>query len=257
MIVFNKFLMQEHRFPFSICLVAMHMLTSFVFSLLLVLVCPSLYPTAGPLLSGKMVRQTEEGAAGAAATPDRQDTNNKQNKGGVCRVLGPFLPIAMFASISLVAGNEAYRYSSVAFLQMMKEAQVVVVYLLGLLVGLERTFSARHFCTLAFVACSATIAVYGEVHFRMIGFLLQAGAGLAEAVKVTVANLVMTKGNKVDPMSLVLFATPVTFLCLLPSLLWLWDPRIPDRLLEWWPYLAVNCCLAFCLNLTIATTLRT
>ena len=42
----------------------------------------------------------------------------------------------MFASLSLVAGNEAYRYSSVAFLQMMKEANLILIYIMSLAVAL-------------------------------------------------------------------------------------------------------------------------
>lgn len=293
MIMFNKFLMHEERFPFSVCLVSLHMLSGFLFSLLLSFVYPSLYPTAGFVLRGKAgppwrfsssragLEGLEEdlerdahpaGVRGGVGTGGAQQEQQETNRGKSCRwcpyssscsvseqvkSLLPFLPIALCTSISLICGNEAYRYSSVSFLQMMKEAQVVLVYFVGLLVGLEKGFSLRNFTILIFVVGMASLAVYGEMHFMLLGFLLQTGAGMAEAVKITVANLVMTKGKyKLDPMSFVLFSTPITFACLIPWLFWFWDPRIPDRILAWWPYLALNSCIAFCLNLIIATTLK-
>merc|ERR550514_2636005 len=53
------------------------------------------------------------------------------------------LPIALLFSVQLVLSNTAYIHSSVAFLQMMKEANIILVYSFSLLAMLER-YSSRH-----------------------------------------------------------------------------------------------------------------
>merc|ERR1719272_313456 len=57
-------------------------------------------------------------------------------------ILKGALPIALFFSGQLVLSNTAYLHSSVAFLQMMKEANIILVYTFSLMVALER-FSWR------------------------------------------------------------------------------------------------------------------
>merc|ERR550514_2055549 len=52
------------------------------------------------------------------------------------------LPIALMFSGQLVLSNTAYIHSSVAFLQMMKESNLVMVYILSLFFQLEK-FSWR------------------------------------------------------------------------------------------------------------------
>merc|ERR1719408_371897 len=49
-----------------------------------------------------------------------------------------FLPLGALFAIGLYASNQAYLYCSVAFLQFMKEANIVLVFLLSCLVGLQK-----------------------------------------------------------------------------------------------------------------------
>merc|ERR1719238_2710602 len=57
-----------------------------------------------------------------------------ENKGMLLKFL---VPIAILFSMSLWMSNKAYAYSTVAFLQFIKEANLTVVYLLSCLCGLH------------------------------------------------------------------------------------------------------------------------
>merc|ERR1719171_281531 len=113
MIMFNKFLMHESRFPFSVCLVLVHMATSSLLALTLYACKPSLFPTAAKVFG-------EPG---------------EKSSGQVVASLMSFAPLAVLSVASLCAANEAFRFASIAFLQMMKEGSIVLVYIFGLALG--------------------------------------------------------------------------------------------------------------------------
>merc|ERR1712072_1023689 len=112
LISFNSYLMQEGRFPYSIVLVTMHMTTCSVMSLITYLIFPSWYPSLSE--SDPVIRS--------------------QNLKKAYKVL---FPIAFAFAGTLVLSNEAYKHLSVAFLQMMKESNVILVYSMSLLLGLD------------------------------------------------------------------------------------------------------------------------
>merc|ERR1719390_515489 len=52
-------------------------------------------------------------------------------------ILEKFVPLSIFFAGTLVLSNQAYLYCSLAFLQMMKEANLVLVYVFCVIAGLE------------------------------------------------------------------------------------------------------------------------
>merc|ERR1719327_2129212 len=84
-------------------------------------------------------------------------------------MLKTILPIAVLFSVQLVLSNTAYLHSSVAFLQMMKEANLVLVYVLSLMVALEH-FKWRSVIILLFIIAATTMTIVGEVKFSYTGF---------------------------------------------------------------------------------------
>merc|ERR1719454_1874968 len=96
--------MRPYRFPHAIPLVLTHMIVCTVLTLLLRMVTPSLFPSL--------------------TDPDtRIEVDRKFMLKGV-------LPIGACFASSLVLGNMAYSYLGVAFIQMIKESNLVWVYIL-------------------------------------------------------------------------------------------------------------------------------
>merc|ERR1719210_1335354 len=107
MIRYNKFLMQKEHFPYSMPLTFIHILFSLTFCTLFYWLSPDSLP-------------------GMASTVGRRWT--------VCRW---FVPIGLCFAIALFTSNEAYTYCNVAFLQFMKEGNVMISFLISCAVGLQ------------------------------------------------------------------------------------------------------------------------
>jgi len=239
LISFNKYLMHEDRFPYAVTLVMLHMGFASVLSVILFICCPSLYPSfTDPARKVQITTRL---------------------------MLTCFLPITILFSFQLVLSNMAYLHSSVAFLQMMKEANLVLVYVLSLFVMLER-FRWRSVMILAFIIAATTMTIVGEVKFSYTGFLVQGTSQLFECCKIVLQALVLSEvagGKKFDAMSYVLVVTPLCFIELFGSgwaLYYIFPEHsfkgVWSHLVNWWPYLVANSCIAFALNVTIALFIK-
>jgi len=138
---------------------------------------------------------------------------------------------------------------------MMKEGSIVFVYVFAVSMGLD-TFTFRNATLLTFVAVCAAMATYGEVHFQVLGFLMQLASCIAESLKVVTQSKMMSRGGKLDPLTMVLCTCPLTFIALVPCLFVFWHPAILSHLQAVWPLLLANSALAFMLNVVIAATIK-
>mmetsp|Transcript_24524 Transcript_24524/g.46529 ORF Transcript_24524/g.46529 Transcript_24524/m.46529 type:complete len:369 (+) Transcript_24524:115-1221(+) len=238
MIAFNKFLMNPERFPFAVPLVLFHSSFSSVISLLLFFIMPSLFPSL----------------------------TDPAKKVSVDRDLifrGAF-PIALLFSVQLVLTNTAYLHSSTAFLQMMKEANLVLVYVFSLFAALE-SFSWVKGRVLVAIIFATALTIHGELRFSWHGFFIQGSGQLFESLKIVFqAMLLSNAGRKLDALSYVLLVMPLCFLFLggmffflvvVHPLEMLKTPHWND-IVTWWPVLLANCCVAFLLNITIALFIK-
>jgi len=183
LITFNKYLMHDGRFPYAITIGLLHMSSSFTFNLVLFLVCPSLYPSL---------------------TDPRQRVDI--NRELVLRIM---LPIAGCFAAQLVLSNVAYLYSSVAFLQMMKQSNVVLVYLFSLALSLEQ-FCWKRSGVLLFIVGATALTVNGEIHFSYFGFTVQGASMLCEGLKLTLQSYSLSSaGRRLDALTYVLLVSPM------------------------------------------------
>lgn len=239
LITFNKYLMHADRFPFSVSLVLMHSLFCSVLTGLLYLLRPSLFPSIAGPAEGRVAVDRELLLKGAA-------------------------PIAFFFTAQLVLSNTAYLHSSVAFIQMMKESNLVFVYILSLLVAIER-FKVTHVFILFFVLAATDLTIHGEKNFNLQGFVIQGLGQLFECARIVLQAVLLTSvGKKLDALSYVLLVMPLCFCFLAVSLIGLtfvWpndnfpSPKMQD-LYTWWPYLLLNSLIAFALNVVIALFIK-
>mmetsp|Transcript_43779 Transcript_43779/g.82091 ORF Transcript_43779/g.82091 Transcript_43779/m.82091 type:complete len:374 (-) Transcript_43779:88-1209(-) len=238
LIAFNKYLVNSDRFPFAIALVLCHSGFSSVMALFLFLVKPSLFPSL--------------------TCPEKKVSVDAS------LVLGKALPIAAVFSGQLVLSNTAYLHSSTAFLQMLKESNLVLVYFFSLLAALE-VFNWVKLRVLLCIVGATFLAVKGELRFSLMGFAIQGTSQLFESSKIVLQAIILSNaGKKLDPMSYVLLVMPLCFvvlsgmICLLTFVYPLDMLRIPNfsDLLTWWPVLLANATVAFTLNVTIAVFIK-
>jgi len=233
LIAYNKYLINVDRFPYAICLVLLHAIFCSVCTFVLFLVKPSWFPS----LTDPAKKVTVDSSL----------------------ILRGALPIALLFSAQLVLSNTAYLHSSVAFLQMMKEANLVLVYTFSLIAALER-FSWRSLGILAFIIFATTMTIHGEVNFSMTGFAIQGLSQLFESAKIVLQAMLLTSaGRKLDALTYVMLVMPLCALILGAGICVLvafphshfMTPQW-HHLEQWWPHLFANACIAFMLNVVIA-----
>jgi len=239
LITFNKFLMHDGRFPFAIFIGAVHMICSFGFNCVLFHLCPSLYPSL----------------------TDRE-AKVDIDRGLVLRVL---LPIAGCFALQLVLNNLAFMHCSVAFVQMMKESNVVLVYLFSLVLALE-TFNGKRVAILVFVISATAMTISGELNFSCAGFAIQGVSILCESLKLTLQSYSLSAtGRRLDALTYVMVVAPLVLLVLLAlALLVVLIPGRPEALsLPPWSVIAdyhrllmANGLLAFAMNVSHAMFIK-
>jgi len=240
LINYNKYLMRDDVFPFPVPLVMIHMLASTVFGLVLLQFFPSLFPS----LKG----------------------TNQTATINVNYIVGRVAPIALLQAASLTLSNTAYKYASVSLLQMMKQGNVLLVYMLSLVVGIE-AFRGKQAVMLVFIVGAMYASLTGDLHFTVIAFVVQGACCFAESSKIVLQGVLLSaRETKLDPMSFVLFVSPIVFVLLLS--LSAVQVIFPFHALDWlsWPtwsnimrvkvVLLGNVFVAFMLNVITAIFLR-
>lgn len=226
LIRFNKYLMHEDRFPYSMPLSSLHM----AFSLMLCSIFYAVRPECFP---------------GMAATAGKRS-----------ELLRWFVPIGMAFAGSLYCSNLAYSYSNVAFLQFMKEGNVIITFLISCAAGLQVMNRVRLAVVFWIMAFSA-LSVGSELNFVFIGFVIQLASQVAECCRVVLGECVLGgSGLKLDPLTYTLFAAPAGLVVLVFGNIFTWHPEIVTRAMQHWHLLLPNALLAFVLNVTVATVIK-
>eukprot|EP00928_Gymnodinium_smaydae_P087689 TRINITY_DN71921_c0_g1_i1.p1 TRINITY_DN71921_c0_g1~~TRINITY_DN71921_c0_g1_i1.p1 ORF type:complete len:478 (+),score=72.92 TRINITY_DN71921_c0_g1_i1:48-1481(+) len=233
LIKYNNWLMQQGRFPFAANLTFGHQLIGasilFVFYLL--------RPRAFPCLEGS--------STSVVLTWEL--------------LLWRVVPVAFFFSGQLVLSNVAYKYVSVAFIQMMKEGNMVLVFIMCLSVGLER-FNVLRAEVLLCLLLSTCLTIKGELAFDLYGVFVQGSGQVMESIKIVLQAILLSPagGLRMDALSyniLVQSCSSVLLAFFLFGSYTLWDYVVVASWADyamWWPHLLVNACLALALNVSIA-----
>lgn len=225
LINFNKLLVNG-PFPHPDALVTCHMFTGSVFALLLVFFKRDLFETFNSVV-----------LADPLGTIQRM------------------LPVGLFFSLSLVMSNLAYQHCPVATLQMMKEGNVPLVYVLSVFFGLEQFESIQALLTLcvlfgAFLAAGSAVTA---AIAPLLGIAIQASAQVFELLKTIIQVKILngTRNKKLDPMTMVLCMSPICLCFLFPVVILRWRHTSSSILVDMCQnkaMLALNCAHAFGLN---------
>ncbi|KAF2240888.1 TPT-domain-containing protein [Trematosphaeria pertusa] len=122
--------------------------------------------------------------------------------------LRAIVPIGVFFSLSLICGNQAYLYLSVAFIQMLKATTPVAVLIATWSLGVAPP-NMKTLGNVSFIVIGVIIASLGEIKFVMIGFLFQCGGIVFEAIRlVMVQRLLSSAEFKMDPLVSLYYYAP-------------------------------------------------
>mmetsp|Transcript_25367 Transcript_25367/g.56115 ORF Transcript_25367/g.56115 Transcript_25367/m.56115 type:complete len:346 (+) Transcript_25367:77-1114(+) len=221
---FNKFLLL--RFPYPWEMTALHMFFCSLMSLLLYGIAPGLFPAM------------------------------ERMKGHRMEMFKFALPLGGFFAISLYASNKAYLYCSIAFLQFMKESNLVMVFLMCCAVGLQQVDRVKGVVVI-WILGGSWMCIHGELNFTMIGFVIQAVSQLAECSKNVMGEYLMSqKEFKLDPMTYTMLMAPFSLLFLSMGVASTWDSSLSEAAHANWHYLLASAFLAYALNLVIAMVIK-
>jgi hypothetical protein len=98
------------------------------------------------------------------------------------------LPIGALFSIVLWLGNECYLYLSVSYIQMLKAAMPVAVFLTGVMMGTSK-YTHKTAVNMLVVAGGVALASYGELDFVAVGVVLQVIAIVCECIRITLVQV--------------------------------------------------------------------
>lgn len=231
LIAFNKYLLHEERFPFAAPLVWLHTILCSIFSVVLYLCCPSLFPSL-------------------------TDSARKVEVDRWLFLTGS-TPIGAMLAIQLILSNTAFLHLSLAFVQMCKKANVILVYAFSLMLFLER-FSWYHVGILGLLMVATAMTIVGELHFSWKGFAIQMAGQVLESGKLVLQSKLLS-GRKLDALTYVMLVMPFCMVFTSMAIFGLYiqpmqNFRLPAwaDLHTWWPYLLANAVLAFCLNVSTA-----
>lgn len=239
LIAFNKHLMHESRFPYPVPLVALHTTSSSIFVTLFFIV----------------YRRYSNESAFFTALPQALVETSIKTKISI---------LAALFAVQLVFSNAAYLYSSVVFIQMMKEGNIPFVYFLSVMLALEQVHWQR-IRVLLVIVFATMLTIKGALHFTWTGFWIQLTGQCFEGTRIVFQALLLSaNGLNIDVLTYMLLVMPACAVILLAGLtfnscvLQVSAVAMPTSsvLLEWWPVLFANIILAVALNFTTALVVK-
>jgi len=230
----NSYLMQKGMFPFAVPLVMLQASFTTCMCAMLLIFRPKLFPSL--------------------TDPEHKVYLDSKF------LLRRIAPVAVFFTAQLALSNVAYNYASVAFLQMIKESNLVTVYVMSVILGFE-ILKFRQVSLILTLVLATLATIKGELQFEVMGLGLQGACCLCECTKLVVQGLLLSgSGKKLDALSYVLQISPLClfFLLVLVAVHVTFVPLPMVELPQWsdvmnCKYLiAINVMTAFVLNLAIA-----
>lgn len=160
------------------------------------------------------------------------------------------LPIGVTNASTLVLGNAAYMHLSIAFIQIIKA--VTPVYVLIFLFGLrmEKIPHVPLICSVIVISVGTGVASAGELNFSWLGFSLQTGSSISEALKLVLMQVILT-GYKFSPWESLYYVAPASALCMLCAILSSERGAASELyiLAEHWPWVACSAVIGFFVNI--------
>lgn len=175
MIFFNKFVLDQLKFPFPMFLCTLHMSLATVLTRIMA--------NTTNMLPGVKEKKV--------------DSDVMKTK---------IFPVACFFAVSLILSNNAYIYLSVSYIQMLKAFTPVAVLIFSFIAGLEKS-SMGEVYIVSLICVGVALTSVGESFFSWTGFTFQSFAICAESSRLVLTN-VLLKELKLDPLSSLYYIAP-------------------------------------------------
>jgi hypothetical protein len=236
LVVFNAWLMGMKRFPFAIAIVLSQNVVGSALAVFLLLVAPWMF------------------------------TALHENKLVIDRKLlcSSVIPLSVLLSVQMVLNNTSYYFNSVAFIQMMKEGNLVLVYVISVSLGLE-VLSVQHLQIISGMCLATVLTVKGETRFSFLGVGIGLTGQIFEAFRIVLQSIMLSSPkSKLDPMTYILLVSPTCCIVLTTMttlLMWrghfgLLPTPSTEEVVSNLPVLFPNGLVAFTLNLVVASFFR-
>ena len=175
----------------------------------------------------------------------------KENRVSSNEFLRKFTPMSLLYAISLVLGNSAYKFISVAFIQMLKSSTPVIVLLLSFFAGREKPSLLQLLIT-SIISLGVVLSTVGELKFNMVGFVIQFSAVCCECSRSLIMDLLLAN-KKIDSLSMLYYMAPLSSVTLAVGFLYMELPQFLefDFTLNLLVALFLNGCLSFSLNIAV------
>lgn len=121
------------------------------------------------------------------------------------------------SALALTLGQYPYLFLTVAFIQMLKAFSPAYMVFFLFVLGVEKPSKRVIGCVIGLSVCTC-IASAGEVNFNVIGVLCMAGASCSDAIRLVVAQKLLTN-NKMGPIETLYYTAPVCLLWMVPAAL--------------------------------------
>jgi len=164
------------------------------------------------------------------------------------------VPIAVLNACGLALSNFAVKLASVAFLQIIKPANLIWGSVFAFLFRVEPT-TLTHVIIVLVVISGVSLASHSNAEFSREGFVLQLMATATEGSKLVLIQRVTSKRLKLDPLTTVYRYAPLAFTCLAILSSALEGTAVFERLRSSKVLVSLNCLAAVILNVLIVGTI--
>jgi drug/metabolite transporter (DMT)-like permease len=164
------------------------------------------------------------------------------------------VPLAAFHASGLTLGNSAYKYLSVAYIQILKSLSPVMILLVAFIIGKEKP-SIIQLSIVCVICGGVVLASTGELQFSLVGFILQLSAILTDVGRMTLIDNLMVD-IKLDSLSMLYYLSPLSSVMIFLGFLFFeLDGNFPWARIFLDPQfggaLVLSGVLAFCLNIAV------
>lgn len=184
-LLLNKFLFAKLQFSYPLSLTAVHMATCFVFSHFIIKIF-------------KLI-------------PYQKQTTND--------IMRHIFPLAFVFCLNIVFGNFSLSFIPISFMQTVKSSVPVFTVLIQA-IFLGKVFERRVYLALIPVVGGVALASCTELNFDTTGFVCALVASVLTALQAVLVSLLLASGmKKMDPINLLYYMSPISFVLLVPGVL--------------------------------------
>lgn len=167
------------------------------------------------------------------------------------------VPIGVLLGVDITCTTAAFRYSSIALVEIVKSGSCVCVLVAGIITKQE-SISLANVLVVLMLSLGILLATLGEVELDLRGLILGVAATVAGASRGIMIQLILSHSERprIDPLLSLCYLAPIGFVSLLPAWFVLELPRIVGDTTFWDTHQKSNTALLLCGGMFLAFLLN-